>query len=87
MLTGIEDGNPPVVITNVGRLDIPSTYGPLEIETISAAGAMHALLKTGLVILTFNRSMTINFVYSSPCISPENAEAMAQNFLQRLKAL
>jgi phenolphthiocerol/phthiocerol/phthiodiolone dimycocerosyl transferase len=87
MLVAIEQMNPPVVVTNMGKLDIPARYGDIVIEKIGVSGAMHTLLKMAVGVVNFADIMTINFIYSYPCISEENARKIGGDFVRRLKEL
>jgi len=87
MLVAVEQMNPPVVITNMGKLDIPETYGDIVIEKIGGSGAMHTLLKMAVAVANFADIMTINFIYSYPCISEECAGKIGGDFVRRLKEL
>lgn len=71
-----------VSVSNVGRVNIPKTYGEFELEEISFLGT-HALY-AGMFIThaaTFQGKMLLNFVFSEPSISRERMEELVNNFM------
>ncbi len=74
--------SPTVSVSNVGKVNIPHTYGELELEEISFAGS-HALY-AGMFIVnatTFQEKMTLNFVFSQPSINRQTMEKLVDNCL------
>lgn len=63
---------PGIVNTNLGRLDFPETYGPLELETMYFAPA--ASINVPLIVgaLGINGKLTATFNYLEPKDSSEN---------------
>lgn len=69
-----------VSISNVGKINIPHSYGQLELEEISFVGS-HALY-AGMFIVhaaTFQEKMTLNFVFSHPSLHRETMEKIVDN--------
>lgn len=66
-----------VSVSNIGKVNIPKSYGELELEEISFAGS-HSLYAGMFVIhvATFQGKMLLNFVFSQPSISHETMEDM-----------
>nr|WP_322743327.1 condensation domain-containing protein [Sphaerospermopsis aphanizomenoides] len=66
-----------VSVSNIGKVNIPKSYGELELEEISFAGS-HSLYAGMFVIhvATFQGKMLLNFVFSQPSISRETMEDM-----------
>jgi NRPS condensation-like uncharacterized protein len=77
---------PPVVVTNLGRLDIPEQFGDLTLEQLHFTLAI-AVLKNGFAIAvsTFRGLMTLNFLYSEPYISEKKANEIMESTMKRLK--
>ncbi|NIM16559.1 MAG: hypothetical protein GTO45_31485 [Candidatus Aminicenantes bacterium] len=78
---------PPVLTTNIGRVDIPQQYGDLTLNKFHAVGAMNVASKNGLAIaiMTFGGIMTINFHFTEPYRSRKKAEIIAEGTMKRLK--
>lgn len=78
---------PPVMITNMGRLNIPEQFGNLELAELHFVVSINPHVKNGfaLVIYTFRGHLTINFLYSEPYISRERANTMVESTMKRLK--
>jgi len=69
-----------VSVSNVGKVNIPHTYGELELEEISFVGS-HALY-AGIFIVhaaTFQEKMTLNFVFSQPALNRQTMEKLVDN--------
>ena len=69
-----------VSVSNVGKVNIPHTYGELELEEISFVGS-HALY-AGMFIVhaaTFQEKMTLNFVFSQPALNRQTMEKLVDN--------
>ncbi|MEM7725186.1 MAG: condensation domain-containing protein [Cyanobacteria bacterium P01_A01_bin.45] len=74
-----------IVMTNVGKVNIPENYGSLKLEEISFIPTIRALRGVlGLAISTFNRKMFLNFMFSEPSISQETAEEIANQTIFHL---
>jgi NRPS condensation-like uncharacterized protein len=66
-----------VGVTNVGRIDIPSHYGLLELEEISFVPAQAVFGGVfGAAVTTFKDKMILNFMFSEPSISKERIEVL-----------
>jgi NRPS condensation-like uncharacterized protein len=71
-----------VSVSNIGQVQIPKTYGELELEEISFASS-HALY-AGVFIIhasTFQGKMLLNFVFSQPAISRHKMEDLVNKFM------
>jgi len=69
-----------VSVSNVGKVNIPHSYGELELEEISFVGS-HALY-AGIFIVhaaTFQEKMTLNFVFSQPALNRQTMEKLVDN--------
>ena len=69
-----------VSVSNVGKVNIPHSYGELELEEISFVGS-HALY-AGMFIVhaaTFQEKMTLNFVFSQPALNRPTMEKLVDN--------
>jgi NRPS condensation-like uncharacterized protein len=72
--------SPTVSVSNVGKVNIPHSYGELELEEISFVGS-HALY-AGMFIVhaaTFQEKMTLNFVFSQPSLNQQTMERLVDN--------
>ncbi|BAZ87413.1 phthiocerol/phthiodiolone dimycocerosyl transferase family protein [Dolichospermum compactum] len=72
--------SPTVSVSNVGKVNIPHSYGELELEEISFVGS-HALY-AGMFIVhaaTFQEKMTLNFVFSQPSLNHQTMERLVDN--------
>ena len=72
--------SPTVSVSNVGKVNIPHSYGELELEEISFVGS-HALY-AGMFIVhaaTFQEKMTLNFVFSQPALNRQTMEKLVDN--------
>lgn len=77
-----------VAVTNLGRLDLPTRYGPLELRELSfcAAGNAFPGSAAGLMVTTFAGRLSFNFVYATPGYHAERARAMRDAALGQLRA-
>jgi NRPS condensation-like uncharacterized protein len=87
MARNLNETFPPVMITNMGRLDIPEQFGNLGLEELHFVVSINPHVKNGfaLAITTFRGHLTINFLYSEPYISGERANTMVESTMKRLK--
>ncbi len=70
-----------VGITNIGRVNIPADYGVFKLEEISFVPAWGAFGGLCVAVLTFEKRMVLNFMFSEPAISQETAEFLADHVL------
>jgi hypothetical protein len=71
-----------VSVSNIGKVNIPKSYGEFELEEISFA-ASHAI-NGGVFtthVLTFQGKMMFNFVFSQPSISRETMKDIVNKFI------
>ncbi len=64
-------------VTNVGRITIPEDYGLFKLESINFAAA-NAVFPGFLLaaVTTYQKTMFLNFTFSQPAISQQQAENM-----------
>jgi NRPS condensation-like uncharacterized protein len=77
-----------VSVSNVGKVNIPHSYGELELEEISFVGS-HALY-AGMFIVhaaTFEEKMTLNFVFSKPSLHRQTMEKIVDNCIANIMQL
>jgi NRPS condensation-like uncharacterized protein len=75
-----------VSVSNIGRVSIPETYGPFEIEEISFLGSNS--LFGGILavnISSFRERMFLNFSFSEPSLSRETMETLVECILGYLR--
>ena len=75
-----------VAVSNLGLLELPSDYGPYQLEEISFAGSNN--LFAGVVFLnvnTFRGKMLMNFVFSKPSFSGERMIEIVENTFDYLR--
>lgn len=83
----VDQSLPPVVVTNIGRVDIPGQYGDLVLENFhftlsinpSAPGGI------GIAVSSFRDIMTLNFLYLEPYLSKKRVEKIIESTMKRLK--
>lgn len=74
-----------VAVSNIGRVNIPETYGVFKLEEVSFVPAQ--ALFGGVfaaAVSTFNDKMLLNFMFSEPSISRETIEELASNTISRI---
>jgi len=78
LLARPDKGSGLVTVTNVGKVNIPKSYGPYELESISFAPSMAAFGGSFMAaVTTFDGKMLINWTFSEPALSRETMEVMA----------
>jgi hypothetical protein len=84
----LNNGNAPLVTTNLGRVDIPEEFGDFELEEFYFPGAIHFDAKCGLAIDvgTFRNRLHITFLYAEPYILQERANSIVESTMTRLMA-
>lgn len=69
-----------VALTNVGRVNIPNTYGLFHLEEISYYPAQAAFGGVfTAAVATFEGKMILNFIFSEPSISRETMETLVDS--------
>ncbi len=74
-----------VLLTNIGRVNIPKVYGPFILEEISFVPA--ASLYVGVfsaAVATFEGKMLLNFFFSEPSISRDTMESLVDSVMSCL---
>lgn len=71
-----------VALTNIGRIDIPSSYGLLKLEEISFIPAQAVFGGIfSAAVTTFQDTMILNFMFSEPSLSQEKIEILVDRTL------
>ena len=74
-----------VEISNMGKLNIPTAYGGLELEEISAIFGQAGFAGVpGFSVTTFRGKAVLNFLFSEPSISRETMEILADSVVSYL---
>ncbi|MGB5967675.1 MAG: condensation domain-containing protein [Spirulinaceae cyanobacterium] len=72
-------------VTNLGKLNIPTEYGDLELKEISFLPSNVVFGRTLTVaVTTFKGKMILNFLVSQPSVSKETMEKLADQVIQHL---
>ncbi|MEL6879885.1 MAG: condensation domain-containing protein [Cyanobacteria bacterium J06607_10] len=75
-----------VEVSNIGEIDIPVKYGPLELEEIRFMPAQGIFGgEFFATVATFRRRMTFNFVFSEPSISRVTVEGLIEDTFSYLE--
>ncbi|MBE9050269.1 alcohol acetyltransferase [Nostocales cyanobacterium LEGE 11386] len=77
-----------VLLSNIGKVNIPKIYGEFELEEISFASSQS--LYAGVLIShvsTFQGKMLLNFVFSEPSISRDSMEELVNSFMHRISQI
>lgn len=78
---------PPVIVTNLGRLDIKEKFEDLILEDIHFALSITPVAKSGfgVAVNSFRGRINFNFLFSTPFRSKKRAEELAEGTLNRLQ--
>lgn len=75
-----------VEVSNVGEIDIPMKYGPLELEELRFMPSQGIFGgEFFATVATFRRRMTFNFVFSEPSISRATVEGLIEDTFSYLE--
>jgi len=87
MVRGQNSSYPPVVATNLGRLNIAEQFGNLTLEELHYTVAISSVTRSGLgfAVTTHRGHLTINFLYTEPYISAPMAHKLVENSMRRLR--
>ncbi|QKQ74160.1 condensation domain-containing protein [Nostoc sp. TCL240-02] len=74
-----------VSVSNIGKVNVPTTYGEFELEEISfaASNALYAGIFV-IHISTFQGKMLLNFVFSQPSIDQNDMEILVNNVMSHI---
>ena len=72
-------------LTNLGRLDFATHYGPLAMTTLHFVASPGALGDFTCTATSFNGSLRWNFVCAEPVFSQERIQGLAQDAVRRLE--
>jgi NRPS condensation-like uncharacterized protein len=83
----VDQSLPPVVVTNIGKVDIPGQFADLVLENFhftlsinpSAPGGI------GIAVSGFRDVLTLNFLYLEPYLSKTRVEKIVESTMNRLK--
>lgn len=74
-----------VLLTNLGRVNIPKVYGPFILEEISFVPAASLCFGAfGAAVTTLEGKMLLNFFFSEPSISRDTMESLVDSVMSRL---
>jgi hypothetical protein len=72
-------------LTNLGRLDIETRFGDLQIETLHVLGAPAALGDFFSAASSLHGRLFWNFIWTDPVFTPEHARALAAESVATLR--
>lgn len=76
-----------LLMTNVGRLDLPEQYGPVGLEGLHFTLANIAASEHfNTAIATYKNKLVMNFSYTEPTMSPKRAHALVDDVITTLKS-
>ncbi|BAZ70577.1 hypothetical protein NIES4106_53720 (plasmid) [Fischerella sp. NIES-4106] len=74
-----------VLLTNIGRVNIPKAYDPFILEEISFAPAARGLCGVfSAAVASFEDKMLLNFLFSEPSISRDTMESLVDSVMSCL---
>ncbi len=74
-----------VILSNLGRVNIPKIYGPFILEEISFAPGARAFSGVfSAAVATFEGKMLLNFLFSEPSISRDTMESLVDSATSHL---
>ncbi len=73
-------------LTNMGRADLPTQYGPLSLETCHYGLSPSVLGQFTAVVTTLSGQLYWNFCWPDPTLTEEHAESLVQGILAALDA-
>lgn len=87
LLSGVSQSFPPVVVSNMGRLDIPEQFGELSLEELHFVVSINPAAKNGfgIAVTSFRGGINLNFLYAEPYISKKRAALMVESIMKRLR--
>ncbi|MGD2090258.1 MAG: hypothetical protein PVH61_29045 [Candidatus Aminicenantes bacterium] len=83
----VDQSLPPVVVTNIGRVDIPGQFGDLVLENFHFTLSINPSAPGGIGIAasSFRDVMTLNFHYLEPYLSKARVEKIIESTMKRIK--
>lgn len=87
ILRAVDEDLPPVVITNLGRLDIGEQFGELKVQNLHFVVSINPVAPGGIGLSATSHAgfITLNFLYLEPCIKRKIAQTIADDSINRLK--
>lgn len=78
-----------VAVANIGRLDIPDTYGPFRLEAVEGGVAVNVISGTSLCLCarSFAGRLSLTFVGAEPLLSRARAEELSARAVARVRAM
>lgn len=77
---------PCIALSNLGAVDVPSAYGEIRLNDLGVFASLSALGSVSSFTLTFNETLSWNFVAMSPSFTREQLETLANDAMQCLLA-
>ena len=74
-------------VTNLGRVSLPPTYGPLTLERMNFSVGVSVVGHLSLAVSTFEDCLTINFIFVEPLIARATATRIADRVIDQLMTL
>ncbi len=84
MINLISHSMPPVVVTNMGRLNSDEQFGNLKLEELFFAASINPVARIALSISSFRDNLSLNFLYLEPSVLKERAVHIAESTVNRL---
>jgi hypothetical protein len=80
-------GVPLPLLSNLGRADLRTQYGPLEVRELGTGMAAHGSFQLALLAFTFAERLCFSFYSETPTVSRATLERFADRILQTLSAV
>jgi hypothetical protein len=74
-----------VGVTNLGRVQMPTKFGPLRLERMNVAVGVSAVGHLSLAVSTFANRLSLNFIFIEPHLQPERVARMADAVVKTLQ--
>jgi hypothetical protein len=76
---------PAAAVSNIGLVEIPTSYGPFALQRLHAAAGPHLLgAGVGVVTTTFRGRLAANLIAARPLVSPSRLARLADGLCGRL---
>jgi hypothetical protein len=75
------------LVSNLGRVDLATQYGPLKLLELSAAMTAHGSFQLAALFLTFNERLRMSFYCETPTVSRAKLERFAARVVETLMAV
>lgn len=74
-------------VTNLGRIDLPSRFGPLTVERMSVAVGVSAVGSLSIAASSYAGALTLNFIYIEPLLERAMVERLADRTVAQITSL